>query len=228
MSKTGKFAKRVSAAAASLGAVGATTAHADIIHFTTPISRSVSDGGSVDWDLDGIGAAEYQLRVLYDGAYVGVFLEHQIAGQQLVRDTAGRYNHFDRLNSGFEIGTSMPANFRFDSQAGRPRRLIRPRDTDPRGFTDGQAGLFGFSFRPNGTDVFGWASLTLDPTARVATINEWAYENSGASILAGATATTAAVPEPSSLALLSLGAVGVATMRRRRKREQDAEADNAS
>jgi hypothetical protein len=63
--------------------------------------------------------------------------------------------------------------------------------------------------------LFGWIRITGGPTAGFpATIVDWAYEDSGAGILAGATA----VPEPSSLALgcLAAGAAGLAAWRKRK------------
>jgi hypothetical protein len=62
---------------------------------------------------------------------------------------------------------------------------------------------------------FGWIRITGGPTLGLpATIVDWAYEDSGAGILTGATA----VPEPSSIALgcLAMGAAGLAAWRKRK------------
>ncbi|MDQ6630679.1 MAG: PEP-CTERM sorting domain-containing protein, partial [Verrucomicrobiota bacterium] len=64
------------------------------------------------------------------------------------------------------------------------------------------------------TGLFGWIRIDAGPTAGFpATIVDWAYENSGAGISAGA------VPEPTTLALgcLAAGAVGVSVWRKRKK-----------
>src|SRR5262249_23516005 len=74
----------------------------------------------------------------------------------------------------------------------------------------------GFRFLDETDNVvkFGWAQLSLDATfqGQPRSIIGYAYENSGGSIVVGATA----VPEPSSMAWLSRGGAGVAAYRRRR------------
>jgi hypothetical protein len=78
----------------------------------------------------------------------------------------------------------------------------------------GSTGLFGFRFTSNNAGgpvgtLFGWARVSV-ATAGNGNVVDWAYENTGASITAGA------VPEPSSLGLLAAGAAGLAQWRRRR------------
>jgi hypothetical protein len=77
-----------------------------------------------------------------------------------------------------------------------------------------------FSFDNSGTTNYGWIELTATTTgftggksAYSATLGDWAYDNSGAEITAGA------VPEPASAALAMGGAllVGAAGLRRWRK-----------
>jgi hypothetical protein len=84
------------------------------------------------------------------------------------------------------------------------------------------AGFMGVKFTESGVNggaaMYGWVQFTKDagipsgnPTG--ITIVDWAYDDSGASITAGA----GAVPEPSSLALLAAGAMGLCVRRGRAK-----------
>ncbi|MEM7791564.1 MAG: hypothetical protein AAF546_09205 [Verrucomicrobiota bacterium] len=87
------------------------------------------------------------------------------------------------------------------------------------GLSDGVPGFIGFSFNPTGsTTLFGWArialSSTADPFGQIE-VFEWAYEDSGAAIQAGA------IPEPDAaplgLGLLALGAAGLRRWRGSRR-----------
>ncbi|WOO39982.1 hypothetical protein [Rubellicoccus peritrichatus] len=80
--------------------------------------------------------------------------------------------------------------------------------------------FIGFSFTPDSTKLHGWASVTLSTGgfSGIVTINNWAYEDSGAAITMGA------IPESSDVALglggLALGAVGLRSWRKNKAKRK--------
>ena len=82
----------------------------------------------------------------------------------------------------------------------------------------GTTAYMGVEFHDSGNNLrYAWVQVAGGPTLGFpATIIDWAYEDSGAGILAG---DFTPVPEPSTLALgfLSAGALGVAAWRKRKK-----------
>lgn len=110
--------------------------------------------------------------------------------------------------------------------------LLAKTSTGPAGnwSTVGDSNYLGVKFHDPGAgssptdDYFGWVQVVVTVVAPNGppvnsqtgfTIPDWAYENTGGQILAGA--TTTATPEPSSIALFALGAAGLAALRARRK-----------
>lgn len=97
------------------------------------------------------------------------------------------------------------------------------------------SGLFGFSFVNAGTTNYGWANLsyTYDGNERrnslVATVNAFAFENTGLNIVAGLPTATTSVPEADSLAMLVAGAglIGLTVHRRRKSTPAKSEASFA-
>ncbi|NCD35087.1 MAG: PEP-CTERM sorting domain-containing protein [Spartobacteria bacterium] len=80
--------------------------------------------------------------------------------------------------------------------------------------TTASTGYIGFKSGSN----YGWAKVEVLGGGSYR-INGWAYEDSGASILAGdqGGGGGSSVPEPSGLALLACGAAGIYALRRKRK-----------
>jgi hypothetical protein len=87
-------------------------------------------------------------------------------------------------------------------------------------FQDGEEGYLGFKFTRNDSNgpYYGWMRMTLTANTAGAVIHDWAWENSGALILAGVTSSgPSVVPEPGRAMLLVIGAGGAAVVSRRRR-----------
>ncbi|MBM3886247.1 MAG: PEP-CTERM sorting domain-containing protein, partial [Gemmatimonadetes bacterium] len=58
---------------------------------------------------------------------------------------------------------------------------------------------------------YGWIRVSVDQAAGTFTVHDWAYEDSGGGIQAGA------VPAPGALGLLAVGASGLGLLRGRKR-----------
>lgn len=81
----------------------------------------------------------------------------------------------------------------------------------PDQFGVGQEGYLAFRFTTDGSagPYYGWMRVTLTNNTSGGMISDWAYDDTGAPIVAG-------VPEPGRAGLLGLGLLGWLTRRRRR------------
>ncbi len=61
-------------------------------------------------------------------------------------------------------------------------------------FTDGQSAYFGFQVTRNGSASYGWMQVTLTRNGSTGVIQDWAYDTSGGTMLAGATGSVGAAP----------------------------------
>ena len=80
------------------------------------------------------------------------------------------------------------------------------------------SGFAGAKINANGTDIYAWLRFSIENRASNGfpvnvTLIDWAYEDSGAPIVAG---NKGVVPLPGSLGLLAMGATGLAAFRRRK------------
>jgi hypothetical protein len=200
------WAAYAAAAGSALAMSGA--ADADIIYSGVQNVTIESIGGvksNARIDVDGNGDDDLFMSVNGRGfATVDISNGAQVA-------YSGMSYWARRFGSGSTIGSG--ADFNTFS------KFIR--GTDNKGGTFGNwnfstTGIAGFQL---GSGNFGWIRLHVESisgkSADKLTAIDWAYEDSGAAIAAGATGSAA--PAPASLALLATGAVGVAAMRRRRK-----------
>lgn len=102
----------------------------------------------------------------------------------------------DTYASGFG-GSGQNPNFHFGLNPGQ--------------FQDGVDGYLGFKFTTNSAfgPYYGWMRLSLTNNTPGALVKDWAYDNSGAGIHAGA------APEPGATLLLLVGGAGLLRRRRR-------------
>ncbi len=77
-------------------------------------------------------------------------------------------------------------------------------------------GFVGFSIEPASTPLYGWMRLTYDSSSGNLTVADWAYEDSGNSIAAGAT-----IPEPAETVMIAALLAGSAALFARRRRKAD-------
>jgi hypothetical protein len=203
------WAVYAAAAGSALAMSGA--ADADIIYSGVQ-NVTVEEGGTLSAliDVDGGGA---DLKIFLNlGIDKGSALVSGSNGAQLAN--VGIYFSARRFASGSTI--SSGAGFRTNSMfvLGENKKGSAVGEWE---FSTN--GIAGFKL---GSGNFGWIRLHVENTDsdvypdRMTAI-DWAYEDSGAAIAAGATGSAAPAPAPASLALLATGAVGVAAMRRRRR-----------
>lgn len=218
-------------------------ANAAIVYQNTPISLAynVPGGTFVDWDVDGVGGADFQLFkqavvVTYYGGYGGgsIFFASRDASYNPLngRGLVAPYftDNVQALQQSFVVGPTL-ANYVWGSgsvSGYRSRNAMQK--SGPNyvigydfnfGFNPGD-NFFGFRFNSGGNLLYGWGTINFDLTNGIVSIKEWAYNDTpdgSIHIPDGRQAET--VPEPtSSLALLAFGAAGVYGWRKKRKSPQ--------
>lgn len=179
-------------------------------------------------------AEKSQATIVYSGLmnlnvnndFSGVYIDlvtHAAAGSSFATfDTNPFYGGgaiYAGSNGTMGDGTGLALNLALGTQIGTDLSSFYTGTSDATvNFTPGVAGIYGVGFfnetQPGSPINFGWVRIIIGeppfPGGTVGTIVDWAYEDSGASIQAGATA-----PAPGSLALLALGAVGLTGRRRK-------------
>ncbi len=188
----------------------ATGAQAAIQYFTTTITSDSSTPGNVAWNIDGLGAVEANLNNTVNGGSI-----------YIKNITVGSAAGFGVVTNGFNLIPGLASN----QPIGSADNFSSSVDSVFYGgglfsvsnISSVVATYIGFKFNPEGTELYGWANVTFTQEGNwgTITITEWAYDDTGASILTGA---TGAIPEPANFAVgLGALALGAAGLRRRRR-----------
>ena len=207
-------------AAASSAFVFSATADAAIIYSGV---SNVTDG-SVDVNNDGV--TDFSFFGSVSSAY-GLGKLYAFGGAQYIKADGPGAGGFDvkKFSSGNAIsagagvfGSAGDGSFRFVNTSsgtvgGDWGGALAPNTT---------SGFAGVKVKDNGNDIFAWLRLSVENNALGqpihVTLIDWAYEDSGAAIITGA--TTSPVPLPGSLGLLAMGASGLAAFRRRKDKNK--------
>jgi len=233
--KVESFGKRllvygVGAGAASVGA----SAHATIVSYSGPpvtgnniyfslngsAPTTTDPGGTEDFSLNS-NSGKFIIVKYGNTAVTGVS-----SGSGFVSPTTNGYP--SELAAGTTIGpgsvfrTNVGAALHGQANIGGP--------STPYGYwTVGSTGFLGLKIvTPSNQTDYGWAELVvngtppadgpIDPGADYLTLDAYAFDDSGAPILAGDFESVGAVPEPNCAGWLAAGAAGLSLLRARRKK----------
>jgi hypothetical protein len=190
-------------AAGAAAAAAAAAADASIVYSGTQ-NISISQFNSLNLNLDGDGYGDVLLKnyVFGGGNYQAATVN--FAPGKLVTFNNG-LNYVSSLSAGFAINSGSVGNF-FGSMAyGSANPAAQ--------FNNVDGAYLGLSFASGANVFYGWVRVSINNSAGSFVVNDWAYENSGAGILAGA------VPAPGALGLLALGPAGLGILRGRKRQD---------
>jgi len=187
----------------------------DVNTITSGTLRPPASAGNINWDVDGNGIADFQMRNNGSESALIAPLSPFAANPNGLLTTGTGANA--RLRNAFNltVGATGANNFAIAQQ------MVTNYETVVSGFSNQISGQFGFRFAYGNTPGqyrYGWASITPDtslPDGAGYTISQAYYSTSPIAV----GAVPLAVPEPSSMALLAIGSAGVAAWRARRKQQ---------
>jgi hypothetical protein len=115
-----------------------------------------------------------------------------------------------RLHAGDVIGATLGSGLNYATTFGVSGDPVSHLGLNANQFQNGQEGYIGFKYRTdaNAGPYYAWMRVSLTDSSSIGQIVDWAYEDSGSEIIAGA-------PEPRRFFLLLLGLGAVVTRRRR-------------
>ena len=234
LSLSQKLAVASGAAAAFAGVAAPQVAEAGIVQSTTLTKSPPASDGYGYWDVDGDGTDDFRLENVR-GSQANLT---QLGGEFV--SPASRENQgFAKLNTGFNVGGSLAAGYKFFSGNPVVNSMTSYGGIDPvagaQGWAIGNTGYFGFKFSNTSGVHYGWGQINIHGATggfvqgQGYTLTEAYYNDTpDASIKVGDTGA-ASVPEidPASAgSVLSLVMGSLAMLERRRlRRAKAAEGD---
>ncbi|MFZ4465791.1 MAG: hypothetical protein ACOYO7_01880 [Phycisphaerales bacterium] len=189
--------------ALAAGAAAATAASADAgIVYSGAQDLAISQFSALNLNLDGDAYGDVLLKnYVFGGNYMGATVN--FAPGKLVSFYAG-LSYVSALSAGFSIDASSVGPSFFGSMAyGAANQNAQ--------FNNASNAYLGLSFASGANLYYGWVRVSVNQAAGTFIVHDWAYENSGAGIAAGA------VPAPGALGLFAAGASGLGFLRGRKR-----------
>jgi hypothetical protein len=194
---------RVAYATAAAAAAAAGGASADIVYSGTQ-NISISQFSALNLNIDGDAYGDLLLKNYVFGGtnYQGATVN--FAPGKLVSFASGGVSYVSALSAGFSINASSVGPSFFGSMAyGNANPNAQ--------FQNASNAFLGLSFASGAGTFYGWVRVSVNNAAGTFTVHDWAYENSGAGIAAGA------IPAPGALGLFAAGASGLGLLRGRKR-----------
>jgi hypothetical protein len=187
------------AATVAVAAVGSVEA---AIVYSGEQNLSIAQFSSLNLNLDGDAYGDVLLKnyVFGGGNYQGAYVN--FSPGKLVTFSANGLGYVSALASGASIDSSTVGSFIGSMAYGGSNPNAQ--------FNNVSNAFLGLSFASGANLYYGWVRVSVNNAAGTFVVHDWAYDNSGAGIAAGA------VPAPGPLALLAAGAAGLSRLRGRK------------
>jgi hypothetical protein len=193
--------KMIKMLATAAGVAAATAAQGDIVYTDVEDAIVSAGNGSLYVDIEGKTAlntsgSSDDLQFYFVENSPGQTEKPHLSGQN--EASAASYSSYITFISKIPADVSIGSSLSYQTEG-------YLEDYGNGDWTEDGTGYIGFKL---GSGNYGWAQLTYNDTDGSMTIHDFAYENSGSAIVAGA------IPEPASLALIALTGTAMLGARR--------------
>jgi len=190
--------------AAGAAAAAALSAGADVIYSGLQ-NLSINQFNALNLNVDSDAYADVLLKnyVFSGGNYMGASVNF-FPGKLVSFNAGNSLPYVSALSAGFSINQfSVGSSFYGSMAYGGANPNAQ--------FNNASNKYLGFSFVSGSNLFYGWARVSVNQAGGSFIVHDWAYENSGGGIAAGA------VPAPGALGLLAVGASGLGLLRGRKR-----------